>query len=190
RPALRHRGLGELAIPLPIGTVTFLFTDLEGSTRLWEDHPDAMHDALARHDAILRDAVIAHHGDIVKTTGDGVHAVFTSARDGLDAAVDAQLALGRMDWGEIGELRVRMGLLTGEAELRDGDYYGPTVNRAARLMACAHGGQILASQTTAQLVEDAVPAGVTLDDLGEHRLRDLARPEHVFQVTDPQLPHE
>jgi predicted ATPase len=149
-----------------------------------------MRGALARHDAILRDAVAQNHGEIVKTTGDGVHAVFTSARDALDAAVDAQLALHKADWGEIVELRVRMGLHTGEAELRDGDYYGPTVNRAARLMACAHGGQIVASQTTAQLLEDALPAGVALEDLGEHRLRDLARPEHVFQVRHPTLPHE
>src|SRR5262245_17587199 len=149
-----------------------------------------MRGALARHDAILRDAVVLHQGDVVKTTGDGVHAVFTSARDALDTAISAQLELHRTGWGEIGELRVRMGLLTGEAELRDGDYYGPAVNRAARLMASAHGGQILVSQTTAQLLEDALPIGVGLEDLGEHRLRDLARPEHVFQVSHPSLRHE
>jgi predicted ATPase len=149
-----------------------------------------MRDALARHDAILRDAVTEHHGDIVKTTGDGVHAVFTSARDALDAALAAQLELQRAEWGDISELRVRMGLHTGEAELRDGDYYGQSVNRAARLMACAHGGQILVSQTTAQLLEEGLPADITLDDLGEHRLRDLARPEHAFQVMHPGLPHE
>ena len=149
-----------------------------------------MRDALAHHDAILRDAVALHQGDIVKTTGDGVHAVFTSARDALDTAINAQLELHRTEWGEIGELRVRMGLLTGEAELRDGDYYGPAVNRAARLMASAHGGQILVSQTTAQLLEEALPLGVVLEDLGEHRLRDLARPEHLFQVTHPGLPAE
>src|SRR4029079_18066357 len=139
-------GRGSGVAELPSGTVTFLFTDLEGSTRLWEEHPDAMRDALARHDAILRDAVTEHHGDIVKTTGDGVHAVFTSARDALDAALAAQLDLQRAAWDEVGELRVRMGLHTGEAELRDGDYYGTAVYRAARLMACAHGGQILVSQ--------------------------------------------
>ena len=149
-----------------------------------------MHDALARHDAILREAVADHHGDIVKTTGDGVHAVFTSARDALDAAVGAQVTLQHTHWDDVGELRVRMGLHTGEAELRDGDYYGPSVNRAARLMASAHGGQILISQTTAQLLEDGLPSGLVLEDLGEHRLRDLARAERVFQVSHPALPFD
>ena len=175
---------------LPTGTVTFLFTDLEGSTRLWEEFPDAMGDALARHDEILRDAVERNRGSIVKTTGDGVHAAFTSARRGVDAALDAQLVLQGTDWGTPGPLLVRMGLNTGEAELRDGDYYGQSVNRAARIMAAAHGGQVLVSQTTAQLLEDSLPSAVMLVDLGEHRLRDLARPEHVFQVQHPGLPDE
>jgi len=175
---------------LPTGTVTFLFTDLEGSTRLWEAFPDAMGDALARHDEILRDAVHRHQGAIVKTTGDGLHAAFTSARAGIDAALDAQLVLQGTDWGTPGPLLVRMGLNTGEAELRDGDYYGQSVNRAARIMAAAHGGQVLVSQTTAQLLEDSLPPAVTLVDLGEHRLRDLARPEHVFQVQHPGLRDE
>src|SRR5512132_233485 len=95
---------------LPTGTVTFLFTDLEGSTRLWEEHPDAMKSALARHDEILRDAISAHHGHVVKTTGDGVHAVFASARDALDAAVDAQHALGAEAWPIVDPVRVRMGV--------------------------------------------------------------------------------
>jgi predicted ATPase/class 3 adenylate cyclase len=172
---------------LPTGTVTFLFTDLEGSTRLWEEHPDAMSSALARHDEILRNAVERHHGWIVKRTGDGMHAVFTSARDAIEAAVDAQLELASVDWGETGPLAVRMGCNSGEAELREGDYYGPSVNRAARIMAAAHGGQILCSHATAQLLEDALPPDVTLLDLGEHRLRDLARAEHVFQVQHPAL---
>ena len=175
---------------LPTGTVTFLFTDLEGSTRLWEEFPDTMGDALARHDEILREAVQRHRGAIVKTTGDGVHAAFTSARDGIDSALDAQLVLQGTEWGGPGPLLVRMGLNTGEAELREGDYYGQSVNRAARIMAAAHGGQVLVSQTTARLLEDSLPPAVTLVDLGEHRLRDLARPEHVFQVQHPGLPDE
>ena len=113
--------------------MTFLFTDLEGSTRLWEEFPDAMQDALARHDALVQDAVAAHDGYLVKTTGDGAHAAFATARAAIDAAIDAQLALTREAWGETGPLQVRMGLHTGVSELRDGDYYGTAVNRAARL---------------------------------------------------------
>jgi len=175
---------------LPTGTVTFLFTDLEGSTRLWEEHPDTMGDALARHDEILREAVAHHGGAIVKTTGDGVHAAFTSARAGVDAALEAQRRLQATEWETPVPLLVRMGLNTGEAELRDGDYYGQSVNRAARIMAAAHGGQVAISGTTAQLLEDSLPPGVGLVDLGEHRLRDLARTERVFQVQPPDLPSE
>src|SRR6478672_1032215 len=113
---------------LPSGTVTFLFTDLEGSTRLWEAQPNAMQVALARHDAILRDAVATHHGHMVKTTGDGIHAAFATAHDALDAAVAAQLALSLESWAVTEPLRVRMGLHTCEAELRGGDYYGSAVN--------------------------------------------------------------
>jgi len=175
---------------LPEGLVTFLFTDLEGSTRLWEEHPDVMGDALALHDQILRDAVLTHDGAIVKTTGDGVHAVFVDARDAVDAAVAAQLALQAVSWGATGPLVVRMGCNSGDAELRDGDYYGPSVNRAARVMAAAHGGQILLSEATASLVASGLPVGVALVDLGEHRLRDLARAEHVVQVVHPALGSE
>ena len=173
---------------LPEGTVTFLFTDLEGSTRLWEDHPDAMGDALALHDEILGDAVEHHRGQIVKRTGDGVHAVFAKAPDAVAAALRAQRILGTTHWGTTGPLVVRMGTNTGQAELRDGDYFGPEVNRAARVMAAAHGGQVLVSQATAAAVHAALPAEIALVDLGEHRLRDLARAEHVFQVQDPDLP--
>ena len=169
---------------LPSGTVTFLFTDLEGSTRLWEEHPEAMRPALARHDTILRDAVEAAHGQVVKSTGDGIHAVFATARDALDAAVAIQLALSEEHFGGIGPLRVRMGAHTCEAEYRDGDYYGSEVNRAARLMGVAHGGQIVVSSVTSGLVRDGT---VELIDLGEHRLRDLASAERVFQLTHPGL---
>ena len=167
---------------LPEGTVTFLFTDLEGSTRLWEEHPDSMRDALARHDTLLRASVEAHGGHVVKSTGDGMHAVFATAHDALAAASDAQLVLAGCEWGATGPLRVRMGVHTGEAESRDGDYFGTAPNRAARLMAIAHGGQILVSNVTRELVGDVVTADVQLIDLGEHRLRDLSRPERVFQL--------
>jgi predicted ATPase/class 3 adenylate cyclase len=175
---------------LPTGTVTFLFTDLEGSTRLWEEHPEAMKSALARHDEILRDAISAHDGFVVKATGDGVHAVFASAHDALDAAVDAQHVLGVESWPMVDPLKVRMGLHSGEAEHRDGDYFGTSTNRAARLMSVAHGGQVLVSLSTAELLSDDVRDGVTLVDLGEHRLRDLARADRVFQVSAPGLTAE
>ena len=172
---------------LPTGTVTFLFTDLEGSTRLWEDHPDEMQEALARHDAILRDAIESHRGHVVKTTGDGAHAAFAVASDAIDAAVVAQLALQREPWGATGPLRVRMGIHTGAAEVRDGDYYGTALNRAARLMSAANGGQIVLSLATRELVDDSSPEFV---DVGEHRLRDLAQPVRVFQVVHHDLPSD
>ena len=175
---------------LPSGTVTFLFTDLEGSTRLWEEFPDAMRAALARHDEILRDAVEQRDGHVVKTTGDGLHAAFALAPDGVAAALDAQRALAAEDWILPEPLKVRMGLHTGGAELRVGDYYGPAVNRAARVSAAAHGGQIVASSATADLVRDDLDPEVRLVDLGEHRLRDLGRSERIVQVTHPELPSE
>jgi predicted ATPase/class 3 adenylate cyclase len=164
------------------GTVTFLFSDLESSTRLWEEHAEAMPAALAGHDRILRDAVAAHGGHVVKSTGDGLHAVFQTAPAAAAAAVAAQRALAEQRWGATGPLRVRMGLHTGEAEARAGDYYGPVLNRAARLTAAAHGGQILVTQATEALLRDHVGEDLLLVDLGEYRLRDLSRPEHVFQV--------
>ena len=129
-------------------------------------------------------------GVVVKTTGDGLHAVFASARGAVAAAVDAQLALGAEDWTLPEPLRVRMGLHTGEADLRSGDYYGPAVNRAARVSAAGHGGQILVSHATEELVRDDLPEGAGLVDLGEQRLRDLERPERVFQVTHSGLASE
>jgi predicted ATPase/class 3 adenylate cyclase len=173
---------------LPTGTVTFLFTDLEGSSRLWEQFPDAMQTALARHDQIVRDAVAEHDGYVVKMTGDGAHAAFATAHAAVNTAIDAQLGLQQESWGETGPLRVRMGLHTGVAELRDGDYFGTEVNRAARLMAVAHGGEMVCSQTTADLARGTLAAGVGLVDLGEQQLRDLQRPERVFQIMHPELP--
>jgi predicted ATPase/class 3 adenylate cyclase len=172
---------------LPSGTVTFLFTDLESSTRLWEQQPEAMRAALSRHDEILRGAVERHGGHVVKTTGDGVHAAFRTARDALGAAAAGQVELADADWGSTGPLRVRMGIHTGEAHLREGDYYGATLNRAARLTGVAHGGQVVCSQATADLARDAMSEGMVLADLGEHRLRDLSRPERIFQIHAPGL---
>ena len=168
--------------------LTFLFTDLEGSTRLWEQFPAVMRSALARHDALLRAAVEQHNGKIVKTTGDGLHAVFEAAPDGVAAALAGQLALAAEPWpAETGPLRVRMGLHTGESQERDGDYYGPALNRAARIMSTGYGGQVLLSNITATLVQDSLPMDASLLDLGEHCLRDLALPEHLYQLCHPTL---
>ena len=152
----------------PSGVVTFLFTDVEGSTRRWESDADGMRKALAAHDEVLRTAIETHGGFLFKHTGDGVCAAFASPRSAVDAAVAAQLQL---------ELRVRMGIATGEAELRDGDYFGAVLNRAARVMAAGHGGQVLVADSTAGLL-----SGVDLVDLGPRRLRDLPIPVQVFQV--------
>jgi predicted ATPase/class 3 adenylate cyclase len=175
-------------VELPTGTVTFLFTDVEGSTRLWDELPEAMRSALARHDELLRGAVAAHAGFMVKTTGDGAHAAFATAGDAVRAALAAQLALRNEAWGDAGPLRVRMGLHTGDAEVRDRDYFGTEVNRAARLMAVAHGGQVVCSRATADLARHTLEPGCGLVDLGTQQLRDLRTPEHVFQITHPELP--
>ncbi len=175
RDRLRGESRGVELNELPSGTVTFLFTDIEGSTRLWEEHPDAMRDALARHDDVVREAIEAHGGYVVKTTGDGFHAAFGTAEAGVSAAVAAQRALDGEAWSLPEPLRVRMGLHTGAASLRDGDYFGPSLNRAARLMGVAHGGQVVCSQSTTDLAREVLAEGVDFVDLGEHRLRDLAR---------------
>jgi class 3 adenylate cyclase len=162
---------------LPSGTVTFLFTDIEGSTQLWEGHPEAMQTALARHDDLLRKIIETQGGYIIKTTGDGLHAVFERVTEGVAAALICQQALVSEAWpGLPGPLRVRMGLHTGEAELREGDYYGSIVNRTARLMSLAAGGQTLLSAATAELIRGQLPQGAALADLGEQRLKDLNRP--------------
>ncbi|MCL6508685.1 MAG: adenylate/guanylate cyclase domain-containing protein, partial [Bryobacteraceae bacterium] len=175
---------------LPVGTVTFLFTDIEGSSKLWEQYPDAMSAALAQHNALLRQVIEAHRGYIFKLWGDAVYAAFDRVTDALHASVEAQRELARRSWGELGSVRVRMALHTGAAEARDGDYFGPTLNRCARLLSAAHGGQILLSAATEELVRDALPSGVSLRSLGQHRLKDLQRPEHIFQVVHPDLPAE
>lgn len=175
---------------LPTGTITFLFTDIEGSTRRWESHTEAVRTALARHDALLREAITSHGGYVFKTVGDAFYAVFDTAPDALSAAVAAQRTVQAEAWGEVGSIRVRMGLHTGAADEQDGDYFGPPLNRVARLMSTGHGGQVLLSQTTFDLVRDALPAGAGLRDLGEHRLKDLQRPERIFQFVAPDLPSD
>lgn len=165
---------------LPSGTVTFLFTDIEGSTQLWEKHPEAMRDALAQHDSILREAIESHNGHVIKMTGDGIHSVFEKAVDAVNATLMAQRNLNSPICDL--QIKVRMGLHSGEAEQRAGDYHGQVLNRAARIMAAGHGGQILLSSVTAELAREHLPADVSLLDLGEHRLKDLIRPEQIFQL--------
>src|SRR5262245_15802528 len=175
---------------LPTGTVTFLLTDVEGSTRLGEQHPAAMRAALVRHDAIVESLTEQHQGHVVRPRGEGDSrfCVFARASDAVAGEVAMQRALHDQAWPIPTPLQVRVALHTGEADLRDGDYYGPAVNRCARLRAIAHGGQVLLSQTTHDLVRQALPEGVGLRDLGEHRLADLTLPESVSQVLDPALP--
>jgi DNA-binding SARP family transcriptional activator/predicted ATPase len=173
---------------LPIGTVTFLFTDIEGSTRLWEQHANVMPAALARHDAILRAAVETHGGLVFRTVGDAICAAFTHAPDALSAALAGQRALQSEPWEATGPLRVRMALHTGVVEARDGDYVGHPLNRLARILATGHGGQILLSQLTQGLVYDCLPPRVILRDLGKHWLKDLSRPEQIFELAAADLP--
>lgn len=171
-------------IAMPTDTVTFLFTDIEGSTKRWEHYPRQMKSAIERHDAILRGAIEANGGVVFRTEGDAFRAAFGTALPALLAAIQAQRGLDTEHWPEeISPLRVRMALHTGAIEKRDGDYVGPSLNRMARLLAVANGGQTLLSLPTEELVRDNLPPGVTLRDLGEHRLKDLLRPERIFQLT-------
>ena len=185
RPMISRR---RTSPPLPKGTVTFLFTDIEGSTRLWETQRAAMQKALARHDALLRQVIERHHGHVVKTTGDGAFAAFASATDALEASIAAQQALGVESWPDAVRIRVRIALHSGPAEFRDGDYFGPTLNRAARLLALGHGGQTLVSAITHDLCRDYLPPGVSLRNLGEHGLKDMDRREVVFELCHTGLP--
>ncbi len=166
----------------PSGTVTLLFTDIEGSTRLWEEHSDAMAVALRRHDELLRSIIEAGEGYVFKTVGDAFCAAFPTAKQALEAAAAAQLAISNEPWPEEAVLRVRMALHTGECEERDGDYFGPAPNRVARLGAVAHGGQVVLSRAAADVVRDRLPTGAGLHELGVHHLKDLGRPEEVFQL--------
>jgi predicted ATPase/class 3 adenylate cyclase len=177
---------------LPTGVVTFLLTDIEASTRLWQQHEAVMDAVVARHEELIRRSVEAHGGHLLKARGEGdsTFSVFASARAGLAAAVAAQLALQAEPWSGGVTLATRAAVHTGEATLRDGDYFGTAVNRCARLRAIAHGGQVICSQATAELASDDLPAEVGLCDLGTHGLRDLSRPERVHQVEHPGLPRD
>ena len=171
----------------PTGTVTFLFTDIEGSSRLWERFPVDMGPALARHDAVLRAEIESHGGWVFKTVGDAFCAAFVTPEECLEAALGAQEKLFAEDWGKVGPLRVRMGLHTGPAEYRDNDYFGGTLNRTARISSAGHGGQILCSQTIVDLLHEALPE-VGFVSLGDFRLRNLNRVERIFQVQARGLP--
>ncbi len=173
------------------GLVTFLFTDIEGSSRLWDEQPAAMRTVLAHHDALVREAIEAHGGHVFKTIGDAFCAAFSSATAAVAAAATAQAGLQGEEWSawpesdgspEMPRLKVRMALHAGEAQLRDGDYFGPPLNRASRLLAAAHGGQVIISSALEEVLANQLPRGVQLLDLGEHRLRDLARPARVYQM--------
>jgi predicted ATPase/class 3 adenylate cyclase len=175
---------------LPSGTVTFLLTDVEGSTALWEEAPEAMRAALARHDALFDEAVRRHGGVHIRPRGEGDSrfAVFPSAPGAVGAALAIQRALAAETWPTPRPIKVRLGIHTGEAELRDGDYYGSAVNRCARIRGIGRGGQIVLSEATTALVRDELPGSAVLRDLGPYRLRDLAVPERLFQLSAPDLP--
>ena len=179
---MKTRVSSRRARRLPTGTVTFLFTDIEGSTRLARELGAAYDDVLRDHHALLRDTFRGERGSEVRTAGDSFFVAFSRAAPAVAAAVAAQRALAAHEWPDGVTVRVRMGLHTGEGPLAADDYGGLDVNRAARIAAAAHGGQILISGTTSSLVELSLPAGAELRDLGEHRLKDLERPERLFQV--------
>src|SRR5579862_1479280 len=172
----------------PTGTVTFLFTDIEGSTHRWERDRAAMQDAVRRHDRIVRDAIESHGGVVFKTIGDAYCAAFSDAGAAAAAAIDAQRRLAAEDFSAVDDVRVRMALHAGTADERDGDYFGPAVNRVARLLAIGHGGQVLLSNVAAEGARERLPDGAALRDMGRHRLKDIAEPEIVYQLVVPDLP--
>ena len=171
----------------PTGVVTLMATDIEGSTKKWESQSSAMSVALARHDRLLHAAIEEASGYVFKTLGDGTLSVFAEPMAAVMAAASVHRLLAEENWPDDLELKVRIALHTGSCEQRDGDYLGPTVNRVSRLMAIAHGGQVLLSEVTAELVHDSLEPDIALRDLGDHRLKDLTRPEHVFQLVAPGL---
>ncbi len=183
-----NAGQASGSVSLPTGTVTFLFSDIEGSTQRWERYREAMATALQRHDELMQDAIARRGGFTFKTIGDAFCSAFTLATDAIAAALAAQRALAVEDFSAVEGLRVRMAAHTGHAEARDGDYFGPAVNRVARLLAIGHGGQVLVSGTTTDLVQDEMPPQSSLRDLGEHRLKDLGRSERVYQLIADGLP--
>jgi class 3 adenylate cyclase len=171
---------------LPEGTITFVLTDLQGSTQAWERQPKAMRSAMARDDAILASLVSDHAGALVEAgrEGDSVLAVFRTAGAAAACALDVQNSFASKSWTEGLELKVRIALHTGEVQLRDGRYFGPALNRCARLLATCHPGQILLTKATEAMLADEIPTGASLQDLGLHRLKDLTRPEQVSNSTN------
>ncbi len=172
----------------PLGVVTFLFMDIEGSTRLWEDQPEVMRAALQEHDALLYDCISRHGGQVFKTVGDAFCAAFSDATKAIAAALDAQLGLVAETSCSAPPLKVRMAIHTGEPDARDGDYFGQPVNRVARILSTAHGGQTLMSNAAWERTQGMLPPQVSLIDRGAHRLKDLAVPERLFQLAHPGLP--
>jgi predicted ATPase/class 3 adenylate cyclase len=172
---------------LPSGTITFAFTDIEGSTQRWDRNRAAMQAALRRHDELMHAAIADHSGYVFKTIGDAFCAAFGRPEDAVAAMLDVQRALLAEDFAVLDGLPVRVAIHTGTADERDGDYFGPAVNRVARLLAIGHGGQVLVSGVTTDIVQGSLPAQATLRSLGEHRLRDLARPEQVYQLLAPGI---
>ena len=175
-------------VQLPTGNVTFLFTDIEGSTRLWEADRVGMAQVLARHDVLLRATIEDHGGQVFKTVGDGFCAAFDTADGAVSAAVAIQGAVAAEDWRAPAALRVRCALHTGLAEQRDRDYFGPTLNRLARLLAHAVGGETLLTAATFEIVRDFLPANLDVEERGELALKDLARPERIYRMADRQAP--
>jgi class 3 adenylate cyclase len=182
--AIALRGVLE-AVELPTGIVTFLMTDVQGSTRLWEEEPGAMATALREHDALVRETVRDHEGVLIKWRGEGdsTFSVFEDPEKAVEAAAAIQRAISGRSWKTPRPLRIRAALHTGKAELRERDYFGPVVNRCARLRSIAEGGQTVVSRTTASLVADGLPASVKLVDLGAQQLKDLPEPEQVYELT-------
>src|SRR5262245_62781501 len=215
RPAFLHAARGELAVDrlvapaagvarsigawvalaerdtpqprLPSGTVTSLFTNIEGSTRLWAQNPQTMGAAIARHEAILRAVIAAAGGVVFKTVGDALYAAFASALDAVGAAVEGQRAIAAEPWGTSTPLQVRMALHSGVVEERNGDYFGLPLSRIARLLAAGHGSQILVSQATVELVREQLAPELTLRHLGRYQLKDLTDPQYIFQLLAPNL---
>jgi predicted ATPase/class 3 adenylate cyclase len=172
---------------LPTGTVTFLFTDIEGSTERWERYREAMRSAVHLHADIIRKAIETHDGHVFKTVGDAFCASFYDVAGAITAALEAQRQLANEDWSKVDGLKVRMAIHTGHTDERDSDYFGPAVNRVARLLGIGHGGQVLVSGASADLSQGELPPQAALRDLGEHRLKDLTHPEQVYQLVAPGL---
>ena len=172
------------------GEVTFAFTDIEGSTERWERDGVAMQDAVRRHDAIVQTAIVQGGGHVFKTVGDAFCSAFAAPEDAVAAMLAAQQALNAEDFSTVDGLRVRTAIHTGAAEMREGDYFGPALNKVARLLAIGHGGQVLLTAETAALVDGTLPADVSLRELGAYHLKDFTRPQRLYQLLVPGLPAE